>query len=304
MTDLNDPLSNLFDGDTGPVREYPIRQNAVEYKPATQRFEEGCDKCKGSGNFVSYTGRIVGQCFACKGLGKKVFKTSPATRENNREKAAERKEKIMSRSVEDFKAANQAEYEWLVSTAPRWDVAASLLAGLHRYGDLTEKQMGLIRNAIARDVARAVARENAVTNAPTVDVSAIEKAFAVAREKAARVGQMGTFVKPLKLAAGTSKDDVAFKCSAGDGKWAGMVFFKSLDDRKLGYVKAGKFIRQFACTDAEANAVVTVASNPKEGLIAYAKAWSRCGVCGRGLLADESIERGIGPICFGKYGLA
>lgn len=28
-----------------------------------------CDKCNGRGNFVGYTGRIVGKCFACAGTG-------------------------------------------------------------------------------------------------------------------------------------------------------------------------------------------------------------------------------------------
>jgi hypothetical protein len=238
-------------------------------------------------------------------LGKKVFKTSPATRADNRERAAERKAAIMLEGFEAWKAANVAEFEWLETTAPRWALAASLLDSVIKWGSLTEKQLAVVHNGMARDAARIAGQAARAASAVSVDVAAIEAAFATARAKAARPGQLGVFVKPLKLSAGPSKDDVAFKCSAGDGKWQGMVFFKSLDgDRKLGYVKDGKFVRQFACTDAEANAVVTVASNPKEGLIAYAKAWSRCGVCNRGLLADESIERGIGPICFGKYGLA
>jgi len=28
-----------------------------------------CGKCKGRGNFIGYTGRIVGKCFACEGTG-------------------------------------------------------------------------------------------------------------------------------------------------------------------------------------------------------------------------------------------
>jgi hypothetical protein len=30
-----------------------------------------CTKCNGSGNFIGYTGRVVGPCFACKGKGVK-----------------------------------------------------------------------------------------------------------------------------------------------------------------------------------------------------------------------------------------
>ena len=42
------------------------------------------------------------------------------------------------------------------------------------------------------------------------------------------------------------------------------------------------------------------ASDPEKAVVAYAKAFSRCGVCGKGLLNDVSIARGIGPICAGK----
>ena len=33
-----------------------------------------CPKCNGSGNFIGYTGRVVGPCFACKGKGVKEIK--------------------------------------------------------------------------------------------------------------------------------------------------------------------------------------------------------------------------------------
>ena len=39
MKELNDSLDNLFNGDTGPVRTAPVRENAVEFKSAEQRFE-------------------------------------------------------------------------------------------------------------------------------------------------------------------------------------------------------------------------------------------------------------------------
>ena len=147
---MNDSLDALFAGDTGPVRSEPVRA-AVEYKTAVERFEEGCPKCNGRGKFVSYSGRVVGDCFACKGKGKKVFKTSAATREANREASANRKEQIAMDTLEAFKAANPAEFAWLEKTAPRWDVAASLLEGVRKYGSLTEKQMALVQRGIERD---------------------------------------------------------------------------------------------------------------------------------------------------------
>jgi hypothetical protein len=37
-----------------------------------------CEKCNGSGNFIGYTGRVVGPCFACKGKGVKEVKSPVA----------------------------------------------------------------------------------------------------------------------------------------------------------------------------------------------------------------------------------
>src|ERR1700721_1380317 len=37
--------------------------------PAHTPIEILCGKCHGRGNFVGYTGRVVGKCFACEGTG-------------------------------------------------------------------------------------------------------------------------------------------------------------------------------------------------------------------------------------------
>src|SRR4249920_809528 len=95
--DLNDSLDDMLSGEFGLYRSQPVEavRPAVRvvpvYKTAEQRFEEGCAKCGGSGRFISYSGRDVGPCFTCKGAGKKVFKTSAATRADNREKSAMKK---------------------------------------------------------------------------------------------------------------------------------------------------------------------------------------------------------------------
>src|SRR5580704_9130342 len=86
--DLNDPLDELFGGSTGTPR--PIaRELPAEVQAAV--FVEKCPSCRGSGNFVSYSGRIVGPCFKCKGKGKFERKTSPEARATARAKSAERK---------------------------------------------------------------------------------------------------------------------------------------------------------------------------------------------------------------------
>jgi hypothetical protein len=132
MTDLNDSLDNLFVGDTGPVRVSPVidRPAAAQYAAdrAAAGYVQNCSRCRGTGQTP------WGVCFKCKGAAKKVFKTSPESRAKASVQRADRKAARELSAVEAWKAENRAAAEWLVATAPRWDVAASLLAGLHRYG--------------------------------------------------------------------------------------------------------------------------------------------------------------------------
>ena len=115
---------------------------------------------------------------------------------------------------------------------------------------------------------------------------------------------MGVFVKPLKLTA--DKVSVAISPGKPGSKWDGFLFVRDAkdDDRKLGMFKGGRFIADRNSTPAEQAAILTCATDPHTAVIAYAKAWSRCGVCGHQLLNDVSIEAGMGPVCRGKFGWA
>jgi hypothetical protein len=193
-----------------------------------------------------------------------------------------------------------AEATWLVGTAARWDLAASLLNQVQTKGYLSEKQVNVIRNGIARDAARVAQRANTPPPA-TIDTSKLEAAFADAVARATRPGQMGTMVKPIRLLA---DNGVAVKFAPGSpgSQWDGMMFAKTEDGKKLGHIKDGRFTRKFDCTEVEAAAVLDCAQDPEKTVVAYAKAYSRCGVCGRGLLNDVSIARAMGPICAARFG--
>jgi hypothetical protein len=53
-----------------PPRQGPLRlQRLCPPAPLAAMFEP-CFKCKGSGKFIGYTGRELGECFTCKGAGK------------------------------------------------------------------------------------------------------------------------------------------------------------------------------------------------------------------------------------------
>ena len=305
--DLNDDLSDLLGGTTAPATS--LKVPPASYAPLEQTvFAEGCPKCRGTGQFVSYSGRVLGPCFACKGAGKNTFKTSPEARAKSRERAAAKKveaAQALTDACAAFTAANKAEVEWLITAAHRnstrggtFTFPQDLMDKLFKFGSLTDGQLAAVRKLMARDAERSAERAAA---APAVDASKIEAAFATAIEKAQRKGQKGIFTKPLRLA---TADGVAvhFRPGSIGSQWEGMLFAKSAAGKKLGHIKGGKFSKKFDCTAVEEQAVLACASDPEGAVVAYAKAFSACGVCGQTLLNDVSIARGIGPICAEKFG--
>lgn len=138
--DLNDDLSDL----TGAPADVAFAKAALSNATSLRTFETPCPSCKGSGRFRSYTGRIVGDCFKCKGRGVIRTKTDPAKLEANREKAAAK------RAAEAATAADKArqwlldnpdEAAWLAEAAGRgFEFAAKMRDALLAYGHLTEKQ--------------------------------------------------------------------------------------------------------------------------------------------------------------------
>ena len=49
-------------------------------------------------------------------------------------------------------------------------------------------------------------------------------------------------------------------------------------------------------------ALVALAADPLAEAVAYGRRTGNCAACGRELTVKESIDRGIGPICFEKWG--
>jgi hypothetical protein len=296
---LNDALDNLFAGDTGPVDFVPTHapREVPVYKTAVKRFEEGCDKCRGTGRFVSYTGRVLGECFACKGAGKKVFKNSAADRAVSREKAATRKANREMDIVEAWKAEHQAEAEWLVATAPRWEVAASLLAGLHKYGSLTEKQMGLVRNGIARDAARTAERAQKAAGAPAVDAAGIDRLKASFDQAVAYSAAKG-----LKMSPRITIGGLTISPAKATSKNPGALYVKS-GGEYLGKVANGRFFAVDACTEQQKADLNRFIANPAEAAKVYGQTTGTCCICNATLRSDWK-HKGIGPICAEKFGWA
>ena len=296
--DLDDPLADLFKAgrsdETDGTEDYNNKARREARVPAfypalERRYEEGCFKCSGSGQ------TRWGKCFACQGKGKKVFKTSAADRAKNRATTAARKDRVAAEGFEAFAAANPAEAAWMQSVAPRWELIASFVEGVRKYGSLTEKQMTVVRNGMARDAARDEARTQAKAQAeavaPVLDTSALEQAFAHA------VARSGKLAPTLRI--GT----LAFTPAKATSANPGALYVKTRAGVYLGkIVKGGRFLCVADCDEATKAQVAGVVADPKAAAVAHGLRTSECSICARALSNPESVARGIGPICAERFG--
>jgi Family of unknown function (DUF6011) len=253
-------------------------------------FKQDCPKCKGNGVVgIGYVNYRKVKCFACNGEGTLSFRTSPEQRARAKANTQARKQA----NSDAWREANPAEAEWLATAAARgFEFAVSLAGALERYGHLTEGQLNAVRKCVARDAdrqaQRAVEQAQRSASAPVVSVEAIEVAFNNAK-------QAGIKYPRLRL------DAFVFTPAGESSKNAGAVYVKE-GETYLGKVLGGKFFGSRECAPEAQERIVAVATDPKQAAVAYGRKFGACSVCGRQLTDGESIERGIGPICAGKYG--
>lgn len=278
--DLNDPLDDLIGG---PARPAPARPLAPELDAAA--FVERCPACRGCGKFISYTGRIVGACFKCKGAGNKTFKSSPAQRANSRQGATDRKVRTLESNLAEFAAARPEVAAWIKAN-PAFEFAAALGVAVQKFGDLTPGQLAAVQKCIAREVERKAA-------APTVEgvdvlKASFDKAIAYSAEKglklSPRITVAGITISPAKA---TSANPGALYVKDGD--------------TYLGKIAGGKFHTVLACTAEQQAKVLAFVANPAEAAKVYGQTTGTCCICNATLISKWK-HRGIGPICAEKFG--
>jgi len=246
-------------------------------------YRENCVKCAGRGQFISWSGRSLGKCFACDGVGHKTFKTDAATRAGNRAKVAQRKINNEAKNEAWVKEAHPAQHAWLVAKAPTFAFAQSLLDAARKYGELTDGQVAAIDKCIARDAERQAAAQARAEAAPTVETKKLFAAF----DKAKASG-----LKYPKL----HLQDLTISPAGASSKNAGSLYVKS-GETYLGKITNEKFFASRDCNDAAAQTVASAIADPLAAAVATGKLTGRCCCCGRELTDPVSVERGIGPIC-------
>jgi hypothetical protein len=290
--DLDDQIDDIFGGYAGEPADLTLA-SAQQYRV---EHTEPCGKCNGSGRFVGYTGRVLGNCFACKGTGKRTFRTSLEQREKAKVQRDARKAREEQSAAEQAAAwldANPVEAEWLREPVKGdFTFHADMLASLTKYGSFTEKQEAAVRNAAAKSAARkaqwAAERAERDANKADVDISRIDEAFTSAVKA-------GLKFPKLRL------DDFTLSLASVNSRNAGSIYVKQ-DDLYLGKIADGKFTRSRDCgADIEAR-IVAACADPAAAAEAYGKRTGQCSCCGRALTNEESIARAIGPICASKWG--
>lgn len=297
--DLNDDLSDLLGGEIASDADTFARSVLAPRKvTSTVTFEEKCEDCRGTGRFVGYTGRVLGDCFKCKGTGVRRYKQSAEQRAKARDAADARKAKAAAEAIEQANAwleANPAEAEWLRQPVTgSFTFHADMLAALLKYGHLTERQEAAVRNATAKSIERkaqwAAEKAKREEGAATLSLAKIRAGFDSALKHLKR--------PKLRIA------DVQFSLAPASGRNAGCIYVvRASDDTYLGKITPeDKFLTSRDCTAADSETVARVAADPAAAATAHGHAYGQCSCCGRELTNPESIARGIGPICAERWG--
>ena len=296
--DFDDAIDDIFGGlETAPSHVLADAEVARAERAATT-YTENCPSCRGTGQFRSYSGRVVGDCFKCKGKGTQTFKTSSEQRAKSQANAAALRDRKAATAAEQANAwldANPVEAEWLREPVKGdFTFHADLLAALIKYGELTERQEAAVRIAAAKSAARKLqwAAERAArdADAAVLSLDKIRTGF----DSAIR------FLKRPKLRIA----DIQFSLAPATGRNAGCIYVvRSSDDTYLGKItQDDKFITSRDCTAADSETVARVAADPAAAATAHGHEFGNCSCCGRELTNPESVARGIGPICAERWG--
>ena len=104
--------------------------------------------------------------------------------------------------------------------------------------------------------------------------------------------------KPKYLAEG-----LVITLAPSYGANAGALYVKTFDGGEYqGKIVDNEFMPRSA-EDWVAGALQRIAEDPREAAVKYGRQIGRCGCCGATLTNKDSIARGIGPVCAGRFGL-
>lgn len=187
-----------------------------------------------------------------------------------------------------FRDAQPTVAAWIEAKAATFEFAASLFGAVVRKGDLTPGQYEAVERCIERDKARDAQR--AAGPAPSADVSAarIAAAFHAATENGLRRPRITINGFQLSLAPAT-------------GRNPGAIYVKD-QGLYVGKVVGGVFYPGHDFSRERLAALQAVFADPAAAARNHGLQTGECSCCGRLLTDPESVRKGIGPICEGRFG--
>lgn len=186
--------------------------------------------------------------------------------------------------IASFAAGFAAEFAWLDTNARKGNTfAESLLQNVSRWGGLTERQLEAVR--------RNINNPPQTRTGETMGTEALFDSF----EKATRNG-----LKRPRLHFGS----YAVSKAPETGNNPGALYVKRDDGTYLGKIFKGAFFGSRDCTPEVSGELRSLISDPAAAVKAYGLRTGNCAICNRELTDPESVERGIGPICAGRFGWA
>jgi len=191
----------------------------------------------------------------------------------------------LSVRAQSWASAHPSAFGWIVDHLDTSTFASSLMQSLRKWGSLTGNQLIAVEGSIAR---AAIANAKA-ENAPTVSLDPVEVAFGKA--KAAGIARP-------KLRLG----EFTFSPAPLTGKNPNAIYVKHANGEYLGKVVGGRLFTVAAVSPELERDIVAVAADPLNAAIAYGKRYGKCSVCARTLTDEDSINRGIGPVCAERFG--
>lgn len=172
------------------------------------------------------------------------------------------------------------------------DFISDLISRLYRYHKISTSQEFWIIQAAER-LLNPVKREDR-----TFEVGlAISDALATASKNG------------LKWPALTFELDevVQFKMAGRNSKYAGSVMVTDGEpfgsNKWYGWIKDGIFHATEKCREATTELVKQLSDDFETALDEYGLKTGRCACCNRKLTAEESTNRGVGPVCAARFGL-
>lgn len=295
MIDLPaDDLDNAI-ANAGEVRVTPVRAPAG-YVPPT--YTEVCQKCRGTGRFTGWSGRSFGQCFACKGVGRFEFKTSPEARAAKRASEARRQERNGQTSWERFKAEQPEIAAWIEAKEGRFDFAGKMRADVARFGDLTQGKLDACRRFMDQDAVRAAAAVERAQAAPQADTAGVDRLKASFDKAKAYAAEKGLTLRTPKITIG----GITISPAKADSKNPGALYVKA-GKTYLGKIQNGRLFAARECSTEQEKQVLAFIADPAEAAKVYGQTTGVCCVCNATLKSKWKLA-GIGPVCAEKMGWA